>query len=108
MRSVVPVLADAVSVTVPSFEPDSGVMVNHDEALLLTAQVMVFEIMISDISPPESGKSIELVDKDISTGTSVIVSQEANTNAEISNVITYLIKFKSIFQDSNITFISFS
>jgi hypothetical protein len=87
VRSDAPELAGAVSVTVPSFEPDAGAIVSHDEALLLTAQLFVFDMMVNDCSPPASGKVIELVEMDISTGTSVTLSQPAYKSPNIRNIL---------------------
>ena len=60
VREAVEVLAEAVTVTVPSLFPEAGDTVNHD-ALLPTAQLVLDE-MEKVRSPPSATKSNEEVD----------------------------------------------
>ena len=61
VREVAPVLAEAVTFTVPSLEPDDGETVSHEASLLPTVQ-LVLEAIVNDCCSPAAEKSIEVVE----------------------------------------------
>ena len=61
VRCVVPVLAVALTVTVPLFAPEVGETVNHVGASFATVQ-LVFEVMLNDCCPASDVKLSEVVD----------------------------------------------
>ena len=61
VRCVVPVLVEAMTVTVPLFAPEDGETVNHVGASCATVQ-FVFEVILNNCCPASDVKLIVFVD----------------------------------------------